>query len=164
MATDSGSTNRKGVISWRDVAGNQFMKKLDQIMLLPDGFSEKRHVSLKKDARSGGDRKVRTVVFDRDYVIEKIRSDLTRPLHHMGLKEIQKLVAEAYGQISTDGESQDSSGSVDRSSGGTKTAKPQSGNSRVHRKSGNSKNNDSDSLVSSNGTREVMGDDAKSLI
>lgn len=37
-----------------------------------------------------------SVKFDRDYAVEKVRRDLTKPLAHCDLKDILELVIEAY--------------------------------------------------------------------
>jgi hypothetical protein len=81
-------------VSWQHLRGRRVYHTLDPAMLLSAGTEktlETRPVPY--DLYSSGQYQV---TFDRSYAIEKVRSDLTRPLSGVPLADIIRLVFEAY--------------------------------------------------------------------
>jgi hypothetical protein len=81
-------------VSWQHLRGRRVYHALDPAMLLSTGTEktlETRPVPY--DLYSPGQYQI---TFDRSYAIEKVRSDLTRPLAGVPFADIIRLVFEAY--------------------------------------------------------------------
>lgn len=83
------------VIHWTALPGNKFVKKLQPAMLSPIGYVTLQSIRLVGKKRDEPRELVR-VIYDREYVIERLRCEILEPLQIESLDGWQQLMLEVW--------------------------------------------------------------------
>lgn len=82
-------------ITWEQVNGNPFVRKLHPLMLDESGLGVKANVTLRNDAK-GTEQRLYEIHYNRDYAIKKVVNDVIRPLNFQSFNEFQKFISECW--------------------------------------------------------------------
>lgn len=84
-------------IHWHELPGNKFLKKLEPIMLSDTGcvvIQEIKAIGRKRDEA----RESTQVIYDCDYVIQRLNTDVIVPLQIQSLEQLQALMTQVWYQ------------------------------------------------------------------
>lgn len=100
-------------IKWSDrPSGNKYMQKLHPAMFLPDGFKVLTQICLKSTGRrraSEAEKAWVHVIYDENYIIQKLIRDILEPLNPKDYNSFQAIVSKAWKiwKSSKEGDQQD---------------------------------------------------------